>query len=162
MIYSPIWIIFFPATFILSDFIHIFFHIYIYIVIHRHCFVVSQLFSVARLTRCFKPKSKSGWLYVSQISYPRIIIIILSIHEGIFMYSFFYIYIIKYWSAQFMRRALHFSVSSINSVVKVIAIRIWTEKTEFKTWTRLFAFYVVLMLLEKTWIHVFPPKIWIK
>ena len=31
MIYSPIWIIFFPATFILSDFIHIYFHIYIYI-----------------------------------------------------------------------------------------------------------------------------------
>ena len=29
MIYSPIWIIFFPATFILSDFIHIYFHIYI-------------------------------------------------------------------------------------------------------------------------------------
>ena len=26
MIYSPIWIIFFPATFILSDFIHIYFH----------------------------------------------------------------------------------------------------------------------------------------
>ena len=33
MIYSPIWIIFFPATFILSDFIHIYFHIYIYIYI---------------------------------------------------------------------------------------------------------------------------------
>ena len=26
VIYSPIWIIFFPATFILSDFIHIYFH----------------------------------------------------------------------------------------------------------------------------------------
>ena len=33
MIYSPIWIIFFPATFILSDFILIYFHIYIYIYI---------------------------------------------------------------------------------------------------------------------------------
>ena len=40
MIYSPIWIIFFPATFILSDFIHIYFHIYIYIytVIYICCF----------------------------------------------------------------------------------------------------------------------------
>ena len=26
MIYTPIWIIFFPATFILSDFIHIYFY----------------------------------------------------------------------------------------------------------------------------------------
>ena len=26
LVYSPIWIIFFPATFILSDFIHIYFH----------------------------------------------------------------------------------------------------------------------------------------
>ena len=41
MMCSPIWIIFFPATFILSDFIHIYFHIYIYIYIY----IVGRVFA---------------------------------------------------------------------------------------------------------------------
>ena len=40
MIYSPIWIIFFPATFILSDFIHIYFHIYIY----RYIYICTYIY----------------------------------------------------------------------------------------------------------------------
>ena len=38
-------------------------YIYIYIVIHRHtCFVLSELFSVARQARFSKLGSKPGWL----------------------------------------------------------------------------------------------------
>ena len=61
-------------------------YIYIYILCHPQtdCFVVSQLFSMARHARGFKLGSKPGWLYVSQISYLRAIII-LSISEGIFL-----------------------------------------------------------------------------
>ena len=42
------------------------------------CFVVPQLFSVARHTRCFKLGSKPIWLYVSQILYPRVIVILIA------------------------------------------------------------------------------------
>ena len=35
------------------------------------CFVLSQYFSVAKLTRYFKLGSKPGRLYDSQISYPK-------------------------------------------------------------------------------------------
>ena len=48
-------------------------YIYIYIYMHCHpqtnCFVISQLISMARHARCFKPGSKLGWLYTSRISY---------------------------------------------------------------------------------------------
>ena len=54
------------------------------------CFVVSQLFSVARPARCFKPRSKRGWLYVSRMSYPRFIVI-LSVSEKSFTYFFLHI-----------------------------------------------------------------------
>ena len=67
-------------------------YIYIYIYIYCHpqtdCFVISQLFTVARHTRCFKPWSK---LYVSRISYPWANVI-LNISEGIFfVYLFTYV-----------------------------------------------------------------------
>ena len=38
------------------------------------CFIVSQLFSVAKHTRCFKLGLKPGWFYISQISYSSAII----------------------------------------------------------------------------------------
>ena len=82
-------------------------YIYIYIYCNRQtdCFVISQLFSVATTTRCFKQGSKPSWLYVHQTSYPRAIII-LCINEEIF-----YVYLSTYmllatWNAQFLRRAL--------------------------------------------------------
>ena len=70
-------------------------NIYIYIYIYKHChpqtdyFVVSQIFIAARPARCFKLRSKSYWLYISQISYPRAIII-LCVSEGIFTCLFTY------------------------------------------------------------------------
>ena len=39
------------------------------------CFVVSQLSSVAKHTKCFKLGLKPNWLYISWISYPKAIII---------------------------------------------------------------------------------------
>ena len=65
--------------------------IYIYTCpLQTDCFVVSQLFSVARHTRYFKLGLKSGCLYVSQIPYSWAIVI-LSVSEGIF-----YVYIFTY------------------------------------------------------------------
>ena len=53
--------------------------IYIYIYIYSHpqkdCFVVSQHFMVARYAWVFKLGSKLGWIFMSQISYPRAILI---------------------------------------------------------------------------------------
>ena len=69
---------------------------------------MSQLFSVARLARFFKPTLKPGWLYVSRISYLGVIII-LSGSEGIFyVYTYIYIYVIGYRNAQFTRRPIAF------------------------------------------------------
>ena len=71
-------------------------HIYIYIYIYIYClpqtdrFVGSRLFSVAWHARCFKLRSKH-WLYVSQISYPRDIVI-LSVSKGIF-YRYIYLHL---------------------------------------------------------------------
>ena len=65
-------------------------YIYIYIYIYCHpptdCFVVSQLFSVVW---CFKLGSETSWLYVSQLSYSKTIVI-LCVTEGIFTYIFTY------------------------------------------------------------------------
>ena len=49
---------------------------YIFFYPQRDCFVVSQPFSSARSATCFKLGSKPGWLYVSQTSYPRVIVIL--------------------------------------------------------------------------------------
>ena len=65
---------------------YVFMCVSLYIYIYNpqtDCFVVSQFFSMTRHTTCFKLGLKPGWLYISQISYPRAIII-LSISEGIF------------------------------------------------------------------------------
>ena len=72
------------------------------IYIERDWFVMSQLFSVARPARCFKLGSKPGWLYVSRISYSRLIVI-LYVTKG-----FFFTYLSKYMltatrSAKFLR-----------------------------------------------------------
>ena len=79
--------------------------IYIYIFILRQTVSLYQLFSVARPGRCFKPRSKPGWLYVSQISYPRTHVIL---SAKLILRLSFYIYDIGYQSAQFMRRAIAF------------------------------------------------------
>ena len=50
-------------------------YIYIYIYIYCHprndCFIVSQLFIVARHIRCFKVRLKPGWLCINRISYRK-------------------------------------------------------------------------------------------
>ena len=57
-----------------SIYMYIYIYIYIYIYSHPHieCFVVLQVFSVARHARCLKLGSKPGWLYVHRISYPKL------------------------------------------------------------------------------------------
>ena len=82
-------------------------YIYIYIYCHPQtdCFIVSQLFSVARPTRCFKLRSKPWWIYVSRTSC-SISIVILRVSEGIL-----YIYLSTYMllatkRAQFVLRAM--------------------------------------------------------
>ena len=65
----------------------VYIYIYIYNVIHWQ--TVSFL-SVARPARCFKPRSRSDWLYVCRIFYPRFIVS-LSVTKGIFyIYHFTY------------------------------------------------------------------------
>ena len=51
---------------------------------------ITQIFTSARYAKCFKLGSKPSWLYVSQISNPRFIIIV-SLNEMIFyVYTFTY------------------------------------------------------------------------
>ena len=47
--------------------------LFIYYHKRTDCFVVSQLISVTRQTRCVALGSKPGWLYVSLICYPKAI-----------------------------------------------------------------------------------------
>ena len=78
----------------LSYYIYIYIYIYIYNQLLRNCFVVSPLFSVTRPERCIKSRSKPCWFYVSQISYSRVIVIL--------------IYSISYRNAQYMKLAIAF------------------------------------------------------
>ena len=64
-------------------------YIYIYIYIYTDCFVLPQLFSVARHTRCCKLRLKPDLLYISQISYSWAFVILI-VSEGIFWYIFTY------------------------------------------------------------------------
>ena len=55
------------------------------VISHQDCFVVSQHFNVAKLTRCFKLKLKLGWLYANRVSYRRDATI-LNVTERIYIY----------------------------------------------------------------------------
>ena len=81
-------------------------YIYIYSYPQTDYFVVSEIFSVTRMVRCFKLGSKPGWFYVNLISYPRAIVI-LSISKIIF-YTYLFTYM--YWSTQFLRRIIAFQL----------------------------------------------------
>ena len=39
--------------------------------------------------------------------------------------------------------------------------RKWTRRHEFKSWTRLIAFHIALILLGKVWIQLFSLQLWI-
>ena len=80
-----------------ANFTYLYIYIYIYIYCHPQTdsFVISQFFIVARLARCFKLGLIPSWLYISQVSYPRDIVI-LCVNEGIFLHTSFYIYVIGY------------------------------------------------------------------
>ena len=39
--------------------------------------------------------------------------------------------------------------------------RKWTRRHEFKSWTRLTAFHIVLILLGKVWIQLFTLQLWV-
>ena len=54
---------------------YIYIYIYIYILSSTDKFVVSQLFSEAIHARCFKSRSKPGWLYIRYLT-PRDIVIV--------------------------------------------------------------------------------------
>ena len=70
-------------TWLDDTYIYIYIYIYIYCYPQTECFVVSQLFSVARHARCFKQGSKPAWLYATWISYR-----VVSVSEGIFTFTF--------------------------------------------------------------------------
>ena len=88
-------------------------HIYIYSHPQTDCFVVSQLFNVARQVGRLKLGSKPAQLYV------RLSIILLSqeanhVSSGIirhYVVAFFWLHfcLTEYQSAQFIRRALHYA-----------------------------------------------------
>ena len=89
---------------------------YIYSRPQKDCFIVSQLFSVARHARCFKFESKPAQLYV------RLSILPLSykatyVSSGIIMHYVLAFICLNfcatgYQSAQFVRRALHYASGS--------------------------------------------------
>ena len=37
----------------------------------------------------------------------------------------------------------------------------WTRRQEFKSWTRLIAFHIALILSGKVWIHLFSLQLWV-
>ena len=39
--------------------------------------------------------------------------------------------------------------------------RKWTQRQEFKSWTRLIAFHIALIHLGKVWIQLFPLQLWV-
>ena len=39
--------------------------------------------------------------------------------------------------------------------------RKWTRRHEFKSWTRLIAFHIALILLGKVWIQLFSLQLWV-
>ena len=39
--------------------------------------------------------------------------------------------------------------------------RMWTRRYEFKSWTRLIAFHIVLIPLGKVWIQIFSLQLWV-
>ena len=97
-------------------------YMYIYIYIYCHpqtdCFVLSELFSVARHTRCSKPGSKPIHLYVRLNLRPigqqtdhvwlrEILRYLWSNSSSVHLFTF--LYPISYQSAQFFRRALHYA-----------------------------------------------------
>ena len=83
----------------------IYIYIYIYILSSTDCFIVLQLFSMARLMRWFKLRLKLGWLYVCSLFYPRAIAI-LSIRGGIFLQIHYQLpEVFNSWKEQ-----LHFSI----------------------------------------------------
>ena len=86
-------------------YIYIYICIYIYILIHRHCFIESQLFSVARHVRCSKLGLKVTLCQLDILPQSHC-------HSQRkwrnFLHITFYTYIISYQSAQFMRRAIAF------------------------------------------------------
>ena len=44
--------------------------------------------------------------------------------------------------------------------VMVIVVEEWTRRHEFKSWTRLIAFHIALILLGKVWIQLFSRQLW--
>ena len=99
------------------------FYIYIYIYIYCHpqtdCFILSELFSVARHIGCSKPESKPIQLYVRLSLRPlgqqayhvwlRELLRYLCSNSNSHLFTF--LYPIGYQSAQFYRRALHYASS---------------------------------------------------
>ena len=102
-------------------------HIYVYVYIIIHCFVVSQLFSVARHVERLKLGSKPAQFYV------RLSIIPLSpqanhISSGIirhYVAAFVCLHfcLTGYQSAQFIRRAFHIVFLRIKSLFKHIPLK---------------------------------------
>ena len=45
--------------------------------------------------------------------------------------------------------------------VMVIVVVKWTRRHEFKSWTRLIAFHIALILLGKVWIQLFSLQLWV-
>ena len=90
---------------------HAYIYIYIYILCHPQadCFVVPQLFRVVQPARCFKLRLKPGWLWVSQISSLKAIII-LSISERIFYVNIFTYTFSTTWVLSSYKELLHFTV----------------------------------------------------
>ena len=58
-------------------------HTHIFIHPRKNCFIVSQLFSIARHVRCFKLGSKPSRLYVNRIFSPKAIVPLYA-NEGVF------------------------------------------------------------------------------
>ena len=101
-------------------------NIYIYCHSQTNCFIESQHFSVARYVRCFKLGSKTGWIYVSRMSYPKAIVP-LDVNPGILHLYLFTNSLIGYRSAQLTRRALHLHVCG---------------RRQFPTWVLLPSIYI--------------------
>ena len=103
-------------------------------------------------------------------------ILSLSTSQYIYMYIYIYIYI-------YMYIYIYISLNGVEKVDVVCWLSVsrvydhhtkwkrvwcngfrrnkWTQRFEFKSWTRLFAFHIALIPLGKVWIQLFSLQLWV-
>ena len=115
-------------------------YIYIYCHLHIYCFLVLQLISVARYTRCFKLGSKPGWIsYCTATSK-------LSISEGIlthiYHFSFVYIYVLNGYQ-------VHSSLEDL-CIMRVVTSNPFTKVFNIYIYIYIYIYIIIVLVAQSS------------